>query len=153
MSHSAPSESSAIDPMFVVGTDLVEFDRRDLPIYLTPETHWADACDDASYGAPLDRLYGEPGDVYVDGVLDGSGERLATSLGEDPLISLAGLSEGDGPMAFQSTEPASPPAAAAPPVPEIAAIYDFGADSHVVVHVHDGWSWEAIGTEWAFEHA
>ena len=57
MSHSVPSDSSAIDATFLVGVDLVEFDRRELPIYASPQTRWMDACyDDApSYGAPVDR--------------------------------------------------------------------------------------------------
>ena len=38
MSHSVPSESSALDTTFLVGVELVEFDRRDLPIYLKPQT-------------------------------------------------------------------------------------------------------------------
>ena len=66
MSHSEPSDSSA-DAIFVVGTDLVEFDRSDLPIYATPASRWAEAgAEPVSYGAPLDRLFGEPGAVFVD---------------------------------------------------------------------------------------
>ena len=38
MSHSVPSESSAVDTTFIVGADLVEFDRPELPIYQTPES-------------------------------------------------------------------------------------------------------------------
>ena len=44
MSHSVLSESSAVDAPFIVGPDLVEFDRRQLPIYQTPESRWAEAC-------------------------------------------------------------------------------------------------------------
>ena len=68
MSHSDPSDSSA-DSLFLVGADLVEFDRRDLPIYASPVSRWADAgIDTVSYGAPLDRLFGEAGEVFVDGI-------------------------------------------------------------------------------------
>ena len=60
MSHSVPSESSAVDTTFIIGADLVQFDRPELPIYQTPESQtphskWAEACfDEAPYGAPLD---------------------------------------------------------------------------------------------------
>jgi hypothetical protein len=78
MSHSVPSDSSAIDATFLVGVDLVEFDRRELPIYASPQTRWMDACyDDApSYGAPVDRVFGEPGDVHIDSV-PGNDEQFA----------------------------------------------------------------------------
>ena len=58
MSHSVPSDSSAIDATFLVGVDLVEFDRRELPIYASPQARWMDACYDEapSYGAPVDRV-------------------------------------------------------------------------------------------------
>ena len=46
MSHSVPSESSATDTTFIVGADLVQFDRHELPIYQTPESKWAEACFD-----------------------------------------------------------------------------------------------------------
>src|SRR5207302_6138164 len=54
------------DTAFLVGADLVEFDRHDLPIYATPESQWTDASRDlGSYGAPLDRLFGEPGEIFL----------------------------------------------------------------------------------------
>ena len=44
------------DQPFLVGPDLVEFDRRDVPIYQTAPADLA--CDEpVSWGAPLDRLY------------------------------------------------------------------------------------------------
>ena len=148
MSHSVPSDSSAIDTTFLVGADLVEFDRRDLPIYHTPESHpfgarWAEACfDEAPYGAPLDRLFGEPGDIHVDGIAIESLARdeqtaLTAIVGEDPLVVLAALADG---LALPSE-----------PVPEIATAFDFGADSHAVAHLHDGWSWDASGADWTFD--
>ena len=76
MSHSVPSESSALDTTFLVGVDLVEFDRRDLPIYLKPQSPWAEACvDEDTYGAPLDRVFGEPGDVHIDGIARATNSR------------------------------------------------------------------------------
>lgn len=141
MSESAPSESSAIEATFVVGTDVVEFDRRELPIYLTPESRWAEACQDGTaYGAPLDRLFGEPGVVFVDGVVGPADGQFAAMFGADPLVTLADLT--DGAILPDSEEPS----------PEIGAIFDFGADSHAVVHLHDGWSWDSAGSMWLYDH-
>lgn len=141
MSHSDPSDSSA-DPIFVVGADLVEFDRRDLPIYATPTSRWAEAGLDAvSYGAPLDRLFGEPGEIFIDGMQGVSAEALP-SIGEDALVVLSDLS--DGVMLSASEEPVS--------MRESAAVYDFGADNHVVVHVQDGMTWDQADAGWSFDH-
>jgi hypothetical protein len=41
--------------------------------------------------------------------------------------------------------PASAPAA------EIPTAVDFGADSHPIVHLHDGWSWDIAGADWTFD--
>jgi len=141
MSHSDPSDSSA-DPLFVVGTDLVEFDRRDLPIYATPASRWAEAgVDAASYGAPLDRLFGEPGEVFVDGV-PGSAAEAMPSLGDDSLVMLSDLS--DGVMLPASDH--------VPTMHESAAVYDFSADAHVVMHVQDGITWDQPDAGWSFDH-
>jgi len=140
MSHSESSDSSA-DPLFVVGTDLVEFDRRDLPIYATPASRWAEAGLDAvSYGAPLDRLFGEPGEVFIDGVAGAAD--ILPSIGEDALVVLSDLS--DGVMLSASEEPAA--------MHGSAAVYDFGADAHVVLHVQDGITWDQAESGWSFEH-
>jgi hypothetical protein len=140
MSHSVPSESSAVDTTFIVGADLVQFDRPELPIYQTPEPKWADACfDEAPYGAPLDRLFGEPGDLHIDGVVPDESQAALTALpGEDPLVVLAALSDG---LMLPAPEPAA----------EIATAVDFGADSHPIVHLHDGWSWDIAGADWTFD--
>jgi hypothetical protein len=140
MSHSVPSESSAVDTTFIVGADLVRFDRPELPIYQTPEPKWAEACfDEAPYGAPLDRLFGEPGDLHIDSVApDESQAALTALLGDDPLVVLAGLSDG-------LMLPASEPAAA------IATTVDFDAGAHPIVHLHDGWSWDIAGADWTFD--
>jgi hypothetical protein len=142
MSHSVPSESSAIDTTFLVGTDLVEFDRHDLPIYQTPETKWAEACfDEAPYGAPLDRVFGEPGDIHIDGTaIDGVREELqaalTTVLGDDPLVVLASLSDG---LILPGAEPSEP---------GIATAFDFGSDAHAW---SGGWSWDNAGADWTFD--
>src|SRR5260370_24321839 len=96
MSHSVPSESSAVDTTFIVGADLVQFDRPELPIYQTPESRWAEACfDEAPYGAPLDRLFGEPGDLHIDSVVRDESQAALTPLpSDDPLVVLAALSDG-----------------------------------------------------------
>ena len=77
MSASVPSDSSTIDTAFLVGPELVEFDRHDLPIYASLESRWADAgLDSPSYGASLDRLFGEPGAIFVSGPI-GAEEQAA----------------------------------------------------------------------------
>jgi hypothetical protein len=140
MSHSVPSESSAVDTTFIVGADLVQFDRPEMPIYQTPEPKWAEACfDEAPYGAPLDRLFGEPGDLHIDRVAPDESQAALTALpGDDPLVVLAALSDG-------LMLPASEPAAA------IATTVDFDAGAHPIVHLHDGWSWDIAGADWTFD--
>ncbi len=140
MSHSVPSESSATDTTFIVGADLVQFDRHELPIYQTPESKWAEACfDEAPYGAPLDRVFGEPGDLHIDGVPREEQQAALTALsGDDPLVVLGALSDG---LILPASEPAA----------EIATAFDFGADSHPIVHLHDGWSWDIAGADWTFD--
>ena len=142
MSHSVPSESSATDANFIVGADLVQFDRPELPIYQTPESKWAEACfDEAPYGAPLDRLFGEAGDVHihVDSILHDEPQASLIALpSEDPLVVLAALSDG---LVLPASEPAA----------EIATAAHFGADSHPIVHLHDGWSWDIAGADWTFD--
>ncbi len=140
MSHSVPSESSATDTTFIVGADLVQFDRHELPIYQTPESKWAEACFDvAPYGAPLDRVFGEPGDLHIDGVPREEQQAALTALsGGDPLVVLGALSDG---LILPASEPAA----------EIATGFDFGADSHPIVHLHDGWSWDIAGADWTFD--
>ena len=140
MSHSVPSESSATDTTFIVGADLVQFDRRELPIYQTPESRWAEACfDEAPYGAPLDRVFGEPGDLHIDSVPREEQQAALTALpSDDPLVVLAALSDG---LILPASEPAV----------EIATAFDFGAHSHPIVHLHDGWSWDIAGADWTFD--
>ena len=131
------------DQAFLVGADLVEFDRRDLPIYATPESHpgsgWADAGREAaSFGAPLDRLYGEPGEVFVSGELAAPqlSAQAMTSLVDDPLVELSGLNDG---LMLPMMEHEPVHAAAALHLPEMAAVYDF-VDG---LHLHDHWTFDS----------
>ncbi|CAN5775721.1 hypothetical protein BH11PSE3_BH11PSE3_38930 [soil metagenome] len=142
MSHSVSSESSAIDATFLVGADLVEFDRRDLPIYLTPQAHaMAAGVDEPTYGAPVDRVFGEPGISHIDGTVPASdAEPVAAFVAEDPLVSLAAMSDG-------LLLPASESAAA----PELATGYEYDTHSHPVVHLHDGIGWEISGSDGIFD--
>lgn len=142
MSHSDPSDSSA-DPLFVVGTDLVEFDRSDLPIYAAPASRWSEAgVEPVPYGAPLDRLFGEPGEVFIDGA-PGSAAGTMPSPGEDVLVVLSDLSGGA--MLPASEEPVA--------LHESAAVYDFSAPAHIVLHVQDGITWDQPDAGWSFDHA
>lgn len=143
MSHSVPSESSAIDATFIVGAELVEFDRRELPIYQLPQTRWAEACvDEASYGASLDRVFGEPGDIHVDGIAIGAEDPQAITavVADDALVSLAALSDG---LILPGTEPSA--------APELATVFDFGADAHAIVHLGGNVGWDATGTDGTFD--
>jgi hypothetical protein len=142
MSHSVPSDSSAIDATFLVGVDLVEFDRRELPIYASPQTRWMDACYDEapSYGAPVDRVFGEPGDVHVDG-LPSNDEQLASAIvTDDPLVALGTLADG---LAVTGAEAAAP---------ELATSFDFGVDAQAVIHLHDGAGWDITGADGTFDY-
>jgi hypothetical protein len=127
------------DTAFLVGADLVEFDRHDLPIYATPQSQWADAGRDvASFGAPLDRLFGEPGQVFVSGELTASpiAALPTTAIVDDPLVELSGLNDGLLVPAMEH-EPAHD--AGALHLPEIATVYDF-ADG---LHLHDLWTFDS----------
>jgi hypothetical protein len=141
MSHSVPSDSSAIDATFLVGVDLVEFDRRELPIYASPQTRWMDACYDEapSYGAPVDRVFGEPGDIHIDSV-PGNDEQLASIAADDPLVALGTLADG---LAVTGAEAAAP---------ELATSFDFGVDAQAVIHLHDGAGWDITGADGMFDY-
>jgi hypothetical protein len=156
MSSSVPSDSSTIDTAFLVGPELVEFDRHDLPIYATLESRWADAgLDSPSYGASLDRLFGEPGAFFMSGPI-GAEERAAalaaTALPqEDPLVVLGVLSDGLILPASESSHALAMPSGAQQ-APETMTIFDLGMESFAVVHLHDGGSWDSTGDAWAFDY-
>ena len=156
MSTSVPSDSSTIDTAFLVGPELVEFDRHDLPIYATLESRWADAgLDTPSYGASLDRLFGEPGAIFVSGPI--SAEEQAAALAatalpaEDPLVVLGGLFDGLILPAAESSDALALPSGAQQ-APEIVTIFDVGIDSFAVVHLHDGGAWDSTSDAWAFDY-
>ncbi len=142
MSHSVPSDGSTADTSFLVGADLVHFDRHDLPIYLTPETgadsHWANAGHDAvGYGVPLDRLFGEPGEVFVSmslGPDEAAAFKSLTTIVDDPVVTLGNLVEA---LILPASEH----------VP--ARFHDFGADA---LPVHDAWASDLTATDWIFDH-
>ncbi len=141
MSASLTCDGSTIETTFVVGPDLVEFDRHDLPIYTTLESRWADAgLDMCTYGAPLDRLFGEPGDVFVSAMpgVDhppGTLPPMAWA-GEDPLVALGSLSDG---LVLPTLEtPGDHPA------PEGATIFDAGIDSFAAVHLPLDDTWTSV---------
>ena len=142
MSHSVPSDSSAIDATFLVGVDLVEFDRRELPIYASPQARWMDACYDEapSYGAPVDRVFGEPGDVHIDSVPSNDEQVASAIAADDPLVSLATLADG---LAVSGAESAAP---------ELATSFDFGIDAQAVIHLHDGAGWDITGVDGTFDY-
>jgi hypothetical protein len=152
MSPSVPSDSSTIDTTFLVGPELVEFDRHDLPIYASLESRWADAGLDApSYGASLDRLFGEPGEVFVSGLIGAAEQAAALAAAalplEDPLVVLGGLSDG---LILPATEPSA--WAGAQQAPEIVTIFDLGIDSFATVHLNDGSAWDTSNDAWAFDY-
>jgi hypothetical protein len=165
MSHSVPSDSSTTDTTFLVGPELVEFDRHDLPIYATLESRWADAGLDApSYGASLDRLFGEPGNVFVSDMIGAAEQAAALAAAalpvEDPLVRLGGLSDG---LILPAAEPSvwagsldDTHALAMPSstqqAPEIVTIFDVGIDSFATVHLNDIGTWDASSDAWAFDY-
>jgi hypothetical protein len=137
MSHSVPSDSSAIDATFLVGIDLVEFDRRELPIYASPQTRWMDACyeDAPSYGAPVDRVFGNPA-LLMSGPTPRSGRLPAATAmpAEDPPspwrpadgLILPAPNRQAGRALSKTAMPALP--SGAQQAPEIVTIFDFGLD-------------------------
>lgn len=149
MSPLVTCDGSTIETTFVVGADLVEFDRHDLPIYATLESRWADAgLDTCSYGAPLDRLFGEPGDVFVSGAI-GVDQQAAAALavelaGEDPLVALGSLSDG---LVLPTLETSGDHH-----TPEVATIFDAGIDSFAAVHLHVDGSWNTANEAWSFDY-
>jgi hypothetical protein len=100
-----------------------------------------DACYDEapSYGAPVDRVFGEPGDIHIDSV-PGTDEQLASIAADDPLVALGTLADG---LAVAGADAAAP---------ELATSFDFGVDAHAVIHLHDGAGWDIIGADGTFDY-
>jgi hypothetical protein len=154
MSHSVPSDSSSAESLFLVGAELVEFDRRDLPIYVTPQTLWADAGRDrGNYGISVDRVFGDSEEVHIASLpLDEEArERAEAALpAHDALVVLQGLADG---LTLTLCEP-SPVLDAAThahtgPAPGVTALFEFGPTP---MPVHDGWNWDAHRPDWAYDH-
>ena len=147
-------EGSALEPVFVVGPDLVEFHRPDMPIYAAPESRWADAgLDIPAYGAPLDRLFGEAEPVFVSGPF--ADAPLPDSLptmevtgdiggGGDSLVMIDSLSDG---ASLPDLGPAS-----ASPSHEVATIFEAGAESFAAVHLLLDAPWDGAGDFWSFDY-
>jgi hypothetical protein len=129
------------DTAFLVGADLVEFDRPDLPIYATPQSQWAAAGHDVGrYGAALDRLFGEPGEVFVSGELTAAPITAlpATPIVDDPLVELGGLNDG---LMLPTMEHEPAHTGGALHLPEIATVYDFSDG----LNHHDLWTFDSHG--------
>jgi hypothetical protein len=142
MSHSVPSESSPLDTTFIVGVELVEFDRRELPIYLKPQTPWAQACiDEVRYGAPVDRVFGEGGDIHIDSGALAANEQQAAGMptvSDDPLI-LRELSDG---LLLPAAEPSG--------AREFGAVFAKDPELHAVVDLGDGGTWNITDATFDF---
>jgi len=143
---------------YLIGADLVEFDRSDLPIYAKPQTLWADAGRDTTvYGAPLDRLYGEDTDTRVADshvatfAINEEEREVAEALipSHDALVVLPNLADGlILPVCEQ--RPTLEALSHASPTPGVHALYDF-SDHHVPLSVHEGWGWDLGRPDWAYD--
>jgi len=176
MSDSAPSESSTetaasegvLAAEFIpnFGVELVEITRNEQPIFLAPELRWGTAGhDEALYGAPLDRVYGEEPNTYVTGMLSVEDVALAIDAGaplaRDPMVTLPGLADGlilelpeNVPLhAGALDEGHAQLSADILHTAEIITVFDFGADAHAhATHLHETWSWDRDQGAWVFDH-
>ncbi|MGD9885326.1 MAG: hypothetical protein AB7F22_14165 [Reyranella sp.] len=123
------------DDSLLVGRTLVEFDRRDVPIWQERQSLWAEAGADAvSYGIPLDRLFGVPDSTHIAAHAPLQEVALPAVEG-DPLVELATLSEAlalaEVPLGLLDT-PLSHDAFALAPLP-------------------DAWSGDGLGADWTFD--
>lgn len=119
----------------LVGRDLVEFDRRDVPIYQERPSLWAEAGVDAvSYGAPLDRLYGAPGETHV--AAHAPLENVTLPVVEDPVVELGTLSDT---LALADLGPGLLDA-------------PLFHDAAPLAPLHDAWSGDSFGAaDWTFD--
>jgi hypothetical protein len=175
MSDSAPSESStdvadagSATAEFVpnFGVELVEITRPEHAIFLAPELRWGTAGhDEAFYGSPLDRLFGEETNAFVTGSLDA--EDIATALMAvavqiDPMVTLPGLSDGlvlahpdEAPLQVGADDELGHARLMADTLhtAEISTLFDIGADAHLsVAHLHEAWTWDLDKGAWVFDH-
>jgi hypothetical protein len=141
-----------VDTAFLVGADLVTFDRRDLPIYATPKSLWADAGHDATtYGASVDRLFGEADATFVAGVpLIEEPREIAAGIA-DPLVTLSPLNDG---LILPGCE--HQPGLDQPPhgvhALAMSPVYDFASDSHAILPIHHGLGLDLAKPEWFYDH-
>ena len=122
------------DEPLPVGRDLVEFDRRDVPIFRESPSLWTEAGVDAvAYGAPLDRVFGMPSETHVAGQIPP--QEVALPILEDPLVELGTLSDtlalADVPLGLLDAA--------------------LGHASPVLAPLHDVWSGDNLGSDWTFD--
>ncbi len=152
MSHSVPSDSSLADATFLVGVDLVSFDRSELPIYAAPRSLWAEAGHDSTiWGASLDRLFGEPDAMFVASVPLIEEPRDVAVAVDDPLVALGSLSDG---LILPDSEhqPALDQPLHDTHAPDMSPVYDFANGSHLLIPVHGGWHFDLAKPDWFYDH-
>ena len=150
MSHSVPSESSTAAP-----AALVHFTQA------RPDSLWAEAGHSSiAFGTSIDRLFGEPGNIHVTGLIDPNLAAVTTpAIVDDPLVLMTGLSDGlILPLAEHDRIGTLEDAGGvtlhdAPPLPEPAALCDFGALVHSILPLADGWYWDLDEAGWVLDHA
>ena len=121
------------DPDFVVAAELVEFDHRERPIYEIEPGDLAGAAG-PTWGAPLDRLFGEGEGLHVETGVGGATLEIAADAG-DPLVELGNLADSLG---FGEIEVA----AIAP---------DLGAEAHPGMSLPEAGGWDASGLDWTLD--
>ena len=124
------------DQPFLVSPELVEFDRRDMPIYHTVPADFA-CTEPLSWGAPLDRLFGDGEELHIDGTPVGIAAD-ASGFAPDPLVELGTLTD-------------SLPLAPAGAGPIVGPTTEGGSDVHAVAHLPDAWTFDYSGADWTFD--
>jgi hypothetical protein len=122
------------DVPMIAGRDLVEFDRRETPIYQERPSLWAEAGVDAvSYGAPLDRLFGAPTETHV--AAHAPLQDVTLPVVEDPIVELGTLTDV---LAVADL----PPGLLGTPLAH---------ETPLLTPLHDGWGSDSLGTDWTFD--
>jgi hypothetical protein len=175
MSDSAPSDSSTniathesdSSDYIPFGIDLVEITNRpEHAIFLAPELRWGAAGhDEAIYGAPLDRLFGENANAYVTGAIDPediAAVIAASAMQMDPMVTLPGLADGlvlahpdEAPLQVGALDDLGHAQLSTDTLhtPEIVTVFDFGLDAQAsAAHLHDAWTWNLDKGSWVFDH-
>jgi len=146
MSHSVPSDSSLTAWTFPIGIDLVDFDRRDLPIYASPRSLWAEAGADQSVsGTAVDYVYDSDGEETHLASLPLIEEPREIVTPNDPLVMLPGL--GDGLIL-----PGCESQTGFTPAHDSFSAYDFSDGAHALMPMHDGLGWDLAKPEWFYDH-